>query len=300
MTGFGRGEAELAGRQLVVEIKSVNHRYFDIRIRLPEGWLRIEETMRKRIQRDIKRGRLEVSVRWGIYKTQEAVPMVNRELAMSYVYCYAELRKLLLESKQDLNVYDQNQDLPISAVELLKLPGVIVYTDPEICDEQIDAAAFEALEQALQALGELRTKEGISLHEDLLRHVESCENYIAQLTKLSAETATEQLQRLKQRLSQLMQYPEIAEDRLHQEIAIIADRSDVSEELVRLSSHFDQFRATLAQGINCGRTLDFICQEMHREATTIGSKNQNIEIGQLLLSLKSTIEKIREQSQNIE
>ncbi|MDB4894227.1 MAG: hypothetical protein JWN15_489 [Firmicutes bacterium] len=288
MTGFGRGDATGAAGRIVVEIKAVNHRFSEVVFRMPRQFGALEEQARKLILAAVSRGRVDVFVTWEAPARARGV-QVDKELAMAYYSTLNELGKKI-GSKSELTLDT-----------LAKLPDVLKVAEGEITPAELWPTFETALVQAIASLVAMREREGLSLAADLTARLGRVEGLRAVVAKVAPQVAEEYRNRLTRRLDELLP-PGNAVDpqRLAQEVAIFADRSDISEELQRLGSHIAQFRETLDGGEAVGRKLDFLVQELGREVNTIGSKANDAAITIQVVEAKSELEKIREQVQNLE
>lgn len=303
MTGYGRGEDVGPAGQVVVEIRSVNHRFCEVVLRLPRSLHALEDKIRRRVQERVARGRLEVSVsigrslaataQEGAQSTAAPVVRVDTELALAY---YNHLKEL----GEKLGVGGN-----ITLDMISRLPEVLVLMEPEVDPEEMWIAVGRALDQALAELIALRKREGAALAADLLSRVDAMRALQAELSSRTRDLPKMYLERLQRRLAELLPpagagVANLDPGRLEAEAALLADRTDVSEELLRLASHLDQFAATLQSGEPAGRKLDFLVQELNREVNTIGSKASDLDVTRLVLAAKAEIEKMREQIQNVE
>jgi uncharacterized protein (TIGR00255 family) len=288
MTGFGRGDAAGAAGRIVVEIKAVNHRFSEVVFRMPRQFGALEEQARKLILTAVNRGRVDVFVTWEAPARARGV-QVDKELAMAYYSTLKELGKKI-GSKSELTLDT-----------LAKLPDVLKVAEGEITPEELWPAFESALVQAIASLVAMREREGLSLAADLTARLGRVEGLRAVVAKAAPQVAEEYRIRLTRRLEELLPLGNAVDpQRLAQEVAIFADRSDISEELQRLGSHIAQFRETLSGGEAVGRKLDFLVQELGREVNTIGSKANDAAITIQVVEAKSELEKIREQVQNLE
>lgn len=288
MTGFGRASFENESKSYTIEVKSVNHRYLDVNIRMPRVLLTLEEKMRKIIKERINRGKVDVFVTYNSLSGNVGVATLNKELAESYIQCLSEL-------KNEYNIID---DISVSLVS--RFPDVIKIDQPEEDIEEIWKIISKVLEESLDNLIEMREVEGDKLKEDILTKLNTIENNISDIVVYSKESVNLYRKKLHERINELIQGIDIDESRITQEVAIFADRACIDEEIVRLGSHINQMRETLKTNDVIGRKLDFIVQEMNREVNTIGSKANNIDITNVTINIKNEVEKIREQIQNIE
>lgn len=288
MTGFGRATGQFENTPLTIEIKSVNHRYSDIRVKIPQELGGMEQKFRQKLQESVSRGRVELQIRFAEGQSLPLIPELNVPMAKHYQSLFHQLSEELQLPKAEPSIE-----------WLVQQPGVLTAQPPEELGSVQDAL-LETLQDALKAFLQMRQQEGEHLKQDLLKRLGTLQGIHDKVFKRAPQLPKLYQEKLKERLEELTLPNTIQEDRLHQEVAIWADKSDITEELTRLNSHIVQFRDLLGKGGVVGRRLDFICQEFLREANTIGSKNQDAEIGSQLIPLKAEIEKIREQSQNIE
>jgi uncharacterized protein (TIGR00255 family) len=296
MTGYAQARGDLNGWALRVSVKSVNHRFLDLKIRLPEGFDLFEIRLRQTVRERIARGHVDVYV--GVEPASGAPVQVNRELLLSYLRAAQELRK------------DTAGAADVDVVALLRLPGVIGGLAPQIPEseqeqEKLGAALDRCLRDALARLDDMRRAEGRHLASDLRERVARIAGLTEQVRDLTAKLMPAFARRLESRLKELLATVAIDPARIAQEAALLAQRSDISEELDRLRSHLQQFAKLLDGAGELGKKLDFLLQEMHREANTMLSKTPGVEsealaITGLALEIKAEIEKLREQVQNIE
>ncbi len=288
MTGYGRREASWRRGSVAVEVRAVNHRFLEILMRLPRPLSDLEEPFKKAVQRHCLRGRVEVTVSLGGERDTARAVSLDRSLARQYHHALCELQK----------------DLRIGGtIDLALLSGfrdIMVITDQPSGDPQLSRLAKRLLGQALADLDRMRRREGAALARDIRDRLLSIRRAKSFIAKRAPEVAREAFIRMKARVENLLgaQPPDVG--RLNQELAIYADRCDVTEELVRLDSHMVQFDHLLRQEGSVGKTLDFLLQEMGREINTVGSKAADAEIARQVVHIKSELEKIREQVQNVE
>ncbi len=288
MTGYGRAQQLVEGWDIAVELKAVNHRYYEFSARMPRAYGYLEEKLKNHLAGSVSRGKLEASVT--IQATGEA-PLqvqVNRRLAESYVTALRQLG-------QELGVSD---DLALS--HLVRIPDLFVLEKGGEEEEKIWQMVRQVADEALRQFLGMRQAEGAKLEEDLSARLKTIEALVGQVEEQSPRTTQEYRERLYRKLSEVLADSSIDESRILTEAAIFAEKTAVDEETVRLRSHVAQFRAILARPEPAGRKLDFLVQEMNREANTIGSKAQDVAIAKVVVALKAEIEKIREQIQNIE
>lgn len=288
MTGFGRGEASGDAGRVTVEIKAVNHRFCEVVFRMPRQFSALEDRGRKLIQSKVARGRFEVYVAWEPSAEARAVK-VDKDLALAY---YNALRQLAEE-------IGSNQELSLDT--LAKLPEVLSVEEGELTDDEIWALLEPALTQAMAGLITMREREGAILAADLAERLDRIEAFRSAALQRAPQVVEEYRQRLTRRLEELLPPTNpVDPQRLAQEVALFADRADVTEELQRLASHIGQFRQALQSDEAVGRKLDFLVQELGREINTIGSKADDAELTAAVVAAKSELEKIREQVQNLE
>ena len=288
MTGFGRGSSEKGGKSVTIEIKSVNHRYFETNIRMPRVLIAFEDKIRKIIGEKVKRGKLDVFVTQGNYDKEDVEAYLNKKLAESYINCFRVLK----------DKYDLAGD--ISVAEIARLPEVVTLKQKEEDVSETVEQMEQSLKKALEALLFMREREGKKLLEDVISKCDLINELVEKVKKRAPFVACEYKERLTQRLNSLHKEVEFDENRVAMEVAIFADKAGIDEEIVRLNSHIEQMKETLIIDEPIGRKLDFIIQEMNRETNTIASKANDLEILSTVINMKSEIEKIREQIQNIE
>jgi uncharacterized protein (TIGR00255 family) len=294
MTGFGRARREVAGLGLEVEVRSVNHRHLDLRVRLPRVLIDQETAIKKRIQGELSRGKVDVTV--GLTTGDSAATLeIDEAIAAQYVAAAEALRE-----RHALG--EDGGALDVAA--LLGLPGVTRVVETEVNPETLETPLHEAVAEAIEALIAMRAAEGESLSIEVEGRLERVAELASAFQARAGEVLALAKQRLHKRAEQIKREVGLLDDaRLHQEIVIAADRLDITEELVRLQSHIAQFRETLqsaSRGHPVGRRLDFLLQELGREANTVGSKANDAPLAQDVVELKTELERIREQVQNIE
>ena len=289
MTGFGRNVLALEKRRYTVEIKTVNHRYNDISIRMPRFLIGLEDRLRQLVSKNVSRGKIDVFVNIENLDINAKNIRVDEALAGSYI---DEMRKLI-------DVYGLNND--ISATSVLKLPDVIVASNEVDEDEYWEELSTSAKE-AIDVLNLARIKEGARLKDDMIKRLDIISNNVDVMSEKSAGLVDEYRKKLEARLEELNAKDIIDETRLGAELVMFADKSSICEEITRLKSHINSFKNFLnaEDDIPCGKKLDFLLQEMNREVNTIGSKANCIDITNVVVDTKNEIENIREQVQNIE
>lgn len=288
MTGFGRAVRQISGLDITVEIKSVNHRYFEFSSRIPRAYQFMEEKLKSLCQQSIARGKVEISVMIEDNNDSSASVEINHAFAKGYIAALKQLAK-------DYKIKD---DVKVSTVagnpEMFKVKRVA------IDDETVSSAVLTVAGEAIESFVNMRETEGEKLANDVYTRTETILNWVSAVEERSPETVKAYRERLENRIKELLQDANIDEQRIITETAIFADKVAVAEETVRLRSHIDQLRKLISGNGSIGKKLDFIVQEMNRETNTIGSKAQDVEIAHIVVDIKSEIEKIREQIQNIE
>ena len=288
MTGFGSAKGTVEELELTVELKSVNNRYLDCSVRMPRSFLLAEETVKSAVQKHISRGKVDVFVSVDSSGAQDMCVKVNEALLKGYMDA---LRHIADE-------YQLPNDL--SAVSVSRLPDVLTVEKKDLDAEAITEGIRRVTEEALQDFDQMRLREGEKLRDDVLSRLISIEEYVSFVETEAPKTAETYRARLEQKMAEVLGTAGIDENRVLAEAAIYADHIAVDEETVRLRSHIAQMRDMINGASPIGRKLDFLIQEFNREANTIGSKCQNSSIAHVVVDLKSEIEKIREQIQNIE
>ena len=287
MTGFGGGAAEGQGVRLGVELRSVNSRYLDIQVRCPSNLQSFEQLIRERVQAQLSRGKVSVNFSWTEEAQQKALPTLDEEVASGYL---TQLQRLAELSQSDTQV-----DLAL----LARLPGVFSFAAAEPENDEAKELIQAALDEALVEMVAMRTKEGQALAEDLRRRVEAVEAHLEHIAELVPRTREQIQNRLREKVAVLLEPGAIHEDRLAMEVALIAERSDITEEIVRFRSHNAQFFAALDKGGEVGKRFNFLLQEMNREANTISSKSSDSDIIHRIVEIKEEVERLREQVQNL-
>ena len=287
MTGYGKASAALDGRNVSIELKSVNHRFLDINVNLPRQLGFVENSVRKAIENRLSRGRVEVNLYYRNERSDSRDVLLNEALALKYS-----------ETLKKLNgIVGNNPDAGLDSIAAM--PDVLSVQDAPQDEEAITSLVMTALSQALDSLYAMRKTEGEQMQIALNRHIDDIEALALQAESRYPEAMEECASRLRKRLSQLV-FEGISEERIAQEIALLADKTAIDEEIVRLKAHVEHARQLCAQEEPSGRSLDFLVQEMNREVNTIASKSQDLILTQIALKGKNTIEKLREQLQNVE
>lgn len=288
MTGFGRCEVQEAERKITVEMKSVNHRYLDVNIKMPKKLNFFESSIRSELKNYIQRGKVDIFITYEDYTESNVCVKYNRELAAEYM---SYLNKMAED-------FDLDNDVRVSC--LSRYPEVFSMEEQTVDEEALWQLLSKALKGAAEGFVETRIKEGENLKNDLVAKLNGMLTHVDFITERSPIIIAEYRQKLEDKVKELLEDTKIDENRLLMEVTIFADRVCVDEELVRLKSHIEATRDTLLNGGSIGRKLDFIAQEMNREANTILSKSNDLEISNRAIELKTEIEKVREQIQNIE
>ena len=288
MTGYGHGESAGAGRAFTVEAQSVNHRYLEVRARLPRRLAALDQRAQQEVQRRFARGRFDLTVSERLTGERPRLLRLDRGLAAAYVDALRQLQAIAgLRGEVTLDHLAAQRDLLIQDEE----------------EESLDAAWGDlqpAVAAALEALEVMRVREGRALEGEIVAHLDAVAAALGAVEARAPRAVRAQKERLQARLAELLDGRPLDPGRLEQEVAVLADRGDVTEECARLRSHLGQFRALLAEGGSQGRRFDFLLQEMNREANTIGSKSADAEISHLVVTMKAELEKVREQVQNVE
>jgi uncharacterized protein (TIGR00255 family) len=287
MTGFGAGRGASGGEELDVEVRSVNHKFCEVKVRLPRELGALEVEIAKTVKDRLARGGVEVAVRRA-GGAGGLAPKVDVALAESYARAFAEIQARL--------------GLPghVALADVLAAEGVVRLDERQMDSDAAREALRRALAAALDALVAMRAREGEALARDVRARLDTVEGLVARVAMLAPQTIEHHRVRLAERIAELTRGVPLDPARLAQEVALFADRTDVAEEMTRLASHVAQARTLLASDEPAGRKLDFLVQEMHREANTIGSKSQSAEIAAAVVALKAEIERMREQVQNVE
>ena len=288
MTGYGRGECAAEGRRITAEIKSVNHRYNEIQVKLPRRYGPLEEKLRQRLAISVSRGKTDLFIKEVINETLSQDVRVNHGLAKRY-------QETLQGLAEDLSL-----PLDLGVAGIIALPGVLAVEDTEEGLEEAWGLLIAPVDMALSRLIEMRKVEGNRLAEDFRQRLTVLEGLRQGLLGYADSVVDQYRQRLTARIAELTGQPPVDESRIAQEVAIIADKASVDEELVRLDSHFRQFRELLDDNQPIGRKLDFLCQEINREINTVGSKANDLSMTKVVVEMKSELEKLREQVQNIQ
>ncbi len=288
MTGYGRAQGSFSGGDITVEVKSVNNRYLDCGVKLPRGYAYLEEGVKSQVQKTISRGKVDVFITINAAGADNVKISVNEPVAKGYIDA---LHRLVQE-------YGIQDDISASAIS--RFSDVFLVEKQEQDENEVKSAISGVVAEALGAFDAMRTREGEALKTDLLQKAEGILTLVSKVEERSPITVKAYRERLTAKMQEVLEDRQIDEARIIQEAAIYADKVAVDEETVRLRSHVDQLQNMLSEGGVIGRKLDFLMQEMNREANTIGSKGNDVEQARNVVNIKSELEKIREQIQNIE
>lgn len=288
MTGFGRGHQVLNGRDITVEIRAVNHRYYEFSSRLPRSLGYVEDKLKTLLQGRISRGKVEVSVLINNVEAADEKITINHEIVKEYIDAMRSV-------KDEFGLVD---DLSLS--NILRIPDAFTVVKTETDEEQLWEDIRSTAEEALEHFISMRENEGERMKQDVLSRLAKIEEWVGVVETRSPMVVEDYRKRLYDKMCEVLSSTNIDENRILMEAGIFSEKTAVDEETVRLRSHIAQFRGMLESGEPVGRKLDFLVQEMNRETNTIGSKVQDIEVTRIVVDQKSEIEKIREQIQNIE
>ncbi|MBI4640073.1 MAG: YicC family protein [Candidatus Tectomicrobia bacterium] len=288
MTGYGRGQAQIEETGCTVEVRSVNHRYCDISSNLPKKLSLLESRVRKKVQDRFARGRFDIFVIVDSFNSSSKELKIDRDLARQYV-------RELMRLKEELHLSGE-----VGVETLFQIREILRVEEREEDLEKLWIIIEKALDIALGSVEAMRRNEGKTLQQDILTRIEGVRHSLGSVKRRIPQTVVDYRDRLKERVDKLLDQIEIDPERLAREVVIYADRSDVTEEITRLDSHIEEFLKILQAEEPVGRKLDFLIQEMNREVNTISSKTSDLQISQAIVEIKSELEKIREQIQNIE
>ena len=301
MTGYGRAREVLNKRDITVEVRSVNNRYLDCAVKLPRMYLFAEDAIKKRVQQAVSRGKLDVFVTVDASAADAARITVNQDLAKGYLLALDNLMEIAENTGVETPSPHRESWNPFEAAKAAsRFPDVLAVTKVEENLDDVTEDLCAVLDAALENFNTMRLTEGQKLADDMLGRLRTVEAYTEQVEKRSPETVTEYREKFLRRMREALQGVTIDEQRVLTEAAIYADKVAVDEETVRLRSHVSQLREMLQADTPQGRKMDFLIQEINREANTIGSKCGDVAIAQIVVGLKAEVEKLREQAQNIE
>ena len=287
MTGFGRGTYEIDGRKYIIEIKSVNHKYNDVSVKLPRILISLEDGIKKQISSNISRGKIDVYVTFEDYSEKVMNIRINKPLAKEYLKQFKELAD------------ETGVEFSPTVMEISKLPDILKLEESDETD-QISNELNIALEEAIKNFVEMRAQEGEKLIADMKNRIDWIEGKVEEISEYSSTLVPEYIEKLNARIKEYLKTDVVDEARLAQEIVIYSDKCSIEEELTRLRSHISQFNNLLKGSSPIGKKFDFLVQEMNREVNTIGSKANSLDITNRVIDIKTEIENIREQVQNIE
>jgi len=288
MTAFGRGEAMADGYRFTVELRTLNHRFCDIRIKLPRKYTDFEEEIKRKLSSEFSRGRIEVNVVADETLDKVQHLTVDADLAKTY-------KRLLLDLQDKLGL-----EASLGLDTLLHFRDIFVFEEDEKSRAQAWKVLEMAVDQSVKECIQMRKEEGLAIETDFNERLNQLETLSSEVENRTPLVVLEVRDRLQKRIEELLGQGELDESRLAQEVAILAERSDITEEVIRVNSHIQQFRALLKASGPRGRQLEFLLQEMHREINTIGSKANDVEIAQKVIQIKTELERLREQVQNVE
>jgi uncharacterized protein (TIGR00255 family) len=288
MTGFGAGRARVGDEEFSVELRSLNHKFCEVKARLPRELSTLEPSVTKQVKDRLARGSVEVFVKRQTATASGSVPIVDSALAREYARAFREVAQAL------------GSPIEVTWQHVVSQPGVLRLEEQGVDQASATQAVQSALEQALTALEQMRKVEGEAIHADLEARLGLIERWSREVAELAPRAVEEYRQRLNERVAELARGITVDAQRLAQEVALFAERTDIAEEMTRLASHLEQFRQLMASGEPAGRRMDFLVQEMHREVNTTGSKSQHADISSRVVSMKAEVERIREQVQNVE
>lgn len=288
MTGYGKGVSERDGRKITVEIKAVNHRFLDLTVKMPKTFNFADDALRKRIKGNVNRGHLDVYVNYEDMRSEKNELFVDTELAKKYFNASVDISdKLSLNN--NVGVY-----------ELMRMPDVVSDKETEDSEEILLELLLDALDKAITRLNDMRKREGALIKDDISSRLNTICGIVGDIAKRSPEVIGEHKEKLRKRLSEALDGVEVDESKLLNELVFYVDKVGIDEELTRLNAHIKHFNEILLLKEPIGRQIDFLVQEMNRETNTIGSKCNEINISSYVVALKTEIEKVREQIQNIE
>jgi len=288
MTGYGKAENSSETGRFIVEIRSVNHRYGEVTVKLPRQFLSLEADIKKRVNSCCKRGKVDVFIQFDAVAGVLHPPQVNMPLAKAYHEIFSGMI-------HNLGIYE-----PVTLASIISQRDVLVQQDADTDTEALAEMLLNVLDKAVLSHDEMRCREGVALEKEIVERLQFVTSLVEKIALRAPLAVAANSDRFRERLAKLLGDTQLDESRLVQEIAILADKMDITEELVRLKSHFNQVDEAFTLSEPVGRKLDFLLQEMNREVNTIGSKANDAEIASLVVAIKSEMEKVREQVQNIE
>ena len=288
MTGYGRAVETVNGREFTVEIRSVNNRYLDCTVKLPRSFSFAEEAVKAAVKAAVSRGKVDVYITVRSETEADVQVTLNKPVVEGYL---AAMRQMVAD-------YGVADDISVST--LSRMSDVFVVDKPKADEDQLKADLLSVVDKALAAYDQMRVTEGLALENDLRSRAATILELVAQVEELNPKTVSDYRKRLEEKMREVLENKSIDESRILTEAAIFADKVAVDEETVRLRSHLEQMDSMLRSGGGIGRKLDFLLQEMNREANTTGSKCSDVKVARIVVDIKAELEKIREQTQNIE
>ena len=288
MTGYGRAVETVTGREFTVEIRSVNNRYLDCTVKLPRSFSFAEEAVKAAVKAAVSRGKVDVYISVRSETEADVQVTLNKPVVEGYL---AAMRQMVTE-------YGVKDDISVST--LSRMSDVFVVDKPKADEDQLKADLLSVVDKALQAYDAMRITEGLALENDLRSRAATILELVAQVEEQNPKTVSDYRKRLEEKMREVLENKSIDESRILTEAAIFADKVAVDEETVRLRSHLEQMDTMLSGSGGIGRKLDFLLQEMNREANTTGSKCSDVKVARIVVDIKAELEKIREQTQNIE
>lgn len=288
MTGYGKGQFVGSDATYSVEIKTVNHRYSDVSVKLPRALMFLESELKKHVAQRLTRGKIDLFINRETAEQTQLVPVLNEALAGEYAKLFRSLS----------NQFNLGAEIPLSLIANQK--DVIQLQEVNIDEELVRGNLTQALSMAVDAVEGMRTQEGAVLQQDIQQRLDVVEQMLTQIAARAPQVVVEWQQKLHNRIERLQDGVDVDPQRIAQEVAIVADRCDICEELVRFNSHLLQFRQLFTAADAVGRQMDFLLQELNRETNTMGSKSNDAELTRQVVAIKAELEKIREQVQNIE
>ncbi len=289
MTGYGKANVVCEGRELTIELKAVNHRFLDLNIKMPKIFSCCEDILRKTIAQNVSRGHIDVYVNYSDKSEKEKHVDIDFGLAAGYVEAARQLAEKFKGIQNDFTLNS-----------LMRIPDVLKAVASEEDEEFLKSLVSKTVSIACDDLNEMRRFEGEKIKDDLLSRIDNVENFVVQIKEKAPDVAEEYSEKLKIRISEALADVDYDESKFLNEVAFFIDKSNIDEEIARLFSHVSHFRQLIGEDDCAGRKLDFLVQELNREANTICSKSNNAQLNSIALSLKNEIEKIREQVQNAE
>lgn len=288
MTGFGRAKLEIDNRIYKIEIKSVNHKYSDITIKLPRNLNYIEDKIKKQIANSISRGKIDVFVTFEDYSDKGKEIIINNEIVKKYMQEFEKISK------------ENNIKLEVPITEITKLPDVLTLKSIEDDEDIIEKEVLQCLEEAVENFIQMRQTEGTQIKKDLEQRIDGINKLVEKISEYSTGLVEQYVVKLEERIKEILKTDIVDQTRLATEVVIYSDKCSIEEELTRLRSHITQFKEMINDTKPIGKKIDFLIQEMNRETNTIGSKSGSLEITNTVIEMKTQIEDIREQIQNIE